>query len=392
MHCDETINIESSIIRLDELKAFFMKQREREEKLPKANPTYFEDIQTHMKPSWRETMAYWMLDVANTFEMTDDTIGAALYIFDRYFSVHQVTRSTEVQQISLIGLWIATSFYDFKPMTTPELMTLVEKHSSREEFSQPVLIDIQKKLLRFLNYNLGCPSASMFARDFIEVLNAFATVNDMPLDDGVFKRLHELVKNAIMKLITKAESIAFSNVSIGIAVVSVFWKMLFLDEDVFDAALSFLNLSKKDYESCYQWVDRAPSPVSVCDFASIDHSTPLMPQYFEHQPVQVFTHEQTQSPTRKRSRTKTSETTQTPKRKRPSIRKRKPNGLNLDNSSQPSDHDADELTQPSADNPSQPSGHDADEFAQPSADNPSQPSDHDADEFTQPSADEFTQP
>lgn len=254
-----------------DLKAIFNMQRRREVERVKPEPEYIRKIQT-MEENWRPRYGTWMLSLAESYGLVEDTVDAALYIFDRYFSGRTTVSIAESQKIVIVAMVIASRFYDVDPMTISEAVSVAPRE---EEFSRSALVATQLHLLALLDNRVAGPSAYMFARDFTDVLTVIASSRGTPIDPDTLEDFRYCVSKTLNDMIIRTEAVKLLNSSMGITAVIAFWTSMNLGQELLDLAITELGL--KDYaqrRECMELLltvaqelagssDRPPSPVAV---------------------------------------------------------------------------------------------------------------------------------
>lgn len=120
---------------------------------------FMEKIQKHeMAPSWRKRIVEWMMEAASEFEMNIDTVACAVNLMDRYLSEFQADKML-LQLLAMVSLAVASKMHEPHPITMEEMDLL-----SRGKFNRCDIRDVEKQLLKVVNWQVNPPTAHGMAR------------------------------------------------------------------------------------------------------------------------------------------------------------------------------------------------------------------------------------
>eukprot|EP00633_Aureoumbra_lagunensis_P003757 CAMPEP_0197285820 /NCGR_PEP_ID=MMETSP0890-20130614/1158_1 /TAXON_ID=44058 ORGANISM="Aureoumbra lagunensis, Strain CCMP1510" /NCGR_SAMPLE_ID=MMETSP0890 /ASSEMBLY_ACC=CAM_ASM_000533 /LENGTH=291 /DNA_ID=CAMNT_0042753655 /DNA_START=168 /DNA_END=1043 /DNA_ORIENTATION=+ len=127
------------------------------EELYQPNPTYIGLIQVDgMTEGWRHKITVWFDQLAESFNMSTETLSIATNYLDRYLSV-ETCDSLKFQLASVASIFLASKVEEATPFKTADFVTL-----SDGVFSAAELRFMELELLCTLNWHLHPPTFHTF--------------------------------------------------------------------------------------------------------------------------------------------------------------------------------------------------------------------------------------
>jgi hypothetical protein len=104
---------------------------------------------TGMQPQWRETIAQWYIQIAQTYQVPNHTVAVALNYFDRCVLANKGA-SVDLHLLALTCLTIASKFFEPRPITIAEAQNIVQLR-----YDQKAIVATEQRVLQLLDWKLN---------------------------------------------------------------------------------------------------------------------------------------------------------------------------------------------------------------------------------------------
>ncbi|KAI5661160.1 hypothetical protein M9H77_20483 [Catharanthus roseus] len=125
-------------------------------------PNYMEKVQRDITPTMREILVDWLVEVADEYKLVSDTLHLTVDYIDRFLSSHTLSR-TKLQLLGVSSMLVASKFEEINPPRVEEFCYMTDNTYTKEE-----VVNMELDVLKFLNYDMGNPTARTFIRIFME--------------------------------------------------------------------------------------------------------------------------------------------------------------------------------------------------------------------------------
>ncbi|KAF8064634.1 CYCA2-1 [Scenedesmus sp. PABB004] len=136
------------------------------ELLNRPNPRYLEAVQADMSPHMRCILVDWLVEVAQEYRLTSDTLHLTLNLLDRFLSVAAVPRE-ELQLAGIAAMWAAAKFEEIYAPTARNFCYITDN-----TYDQAELVAMEGRLLAALGWRLSVPTAKTFQRRYLQAAGA----------------------------------------------------------------------------------------------------------------------------------------------------------------------------------------------------------------------------
>jgi len=136
--------------------------REREKEVA-IDPDYLKTVQkpeNGITPRARSTLINWMMEVCVEFKVTSETLYLSVGLVDRYLSKCVVTRDI-LQLVGITAMFIAAKFEELDPPPVDDFV-----YVSADSFSAEQIINLERKMLQAIRWNLTSPFSLYFLRRY----------------------------------------------------------------------------------------------------------------------------------------------------------------------------------------------------------------------------------
>lgn len=109
----------------------------------------------------RTILVDWLVDVHVEFHLLQETIHTAISILDRYLQINTNLEKNVFQLVGVCALSLACKYEEMLAPLIDDFLYLCKNTYQRKE-----LIDMEKEMLKALNYDLGRPVSVIFLRRY----------------------------------------------------------------------------------------------------------------------------------------------------------------------------------------------------------------------------------
>ncbi|KXS20758.1 hypothetical protein M427DRAFT_51725, partial [Gonapodya prolifera JEL478] len=151
--------------------------RDEDQRLPIPN---FMHYQTEVTEQMRRTLVHWMSEVSNATRFCHRTLHLSINCVDRYLSARRVPR-TDLQLLGCVSLFVASKYEELPSnvLTISHVVRLCAGYYTRSDVHE-----MENRLLRVLNYDLGYQGCGAFLDSFEEA-NCLENPRLLRRDSGV---------------------------------------------------------------------------------------------------------------------------------------------------------------------------------------------------------------
>ncbi|XP_078180056.1 cyclin-A3-1-like [Carex rostrata] len=125
-------------------------------------PNYMETTQVDVTADMRGLLIDWLVDVAEEYNLVSDTLYLTVSYIDRFLSYNAVKKQ-RLQLLGATAMLIASKYEDIFPPHVVDVCLLTVGTYSKEE-----IVEMEKDVLRSLQYEMGNPTTMTFLRRFIK--------------------------------------------------------------------------------------------------------------------------------------------------------------------------------------------------------------------------------
>eukprot|EP00775_Hariotina_reticulata_P012254 gene12254-12391_t len=136
------------------------------ELLNRPNPQYVQHVQHELSTHMRCILVDWLVEVAQEYRLTSDTLHLTLNLLDRFLSVEPVIRE-ELQLAGIACMWVASKFEEIYAPTARNFCYITDN-----TYDQQQLVAMEARLLSTLNFTLAVPTAKTFQRRYLQAAAA----------------------------------------------------------------------------------------------------------------------------------------------------------------------------------------------------------------------------
>lgn len=119
-----------------------------------------------MTPHMRCILVDWLVEVAQEYRLTSDTLHLTLNLLDRFLSLEAVPRE-ELQLAGIACMWAASKFEEIYAPTARNFCYITDN-----TYDQQQLVAMEARLLSALNFQLAVPTAKTFQRRYLQAAAA----------------------------------------------------------------------------------------------------------------------------------------------------------------------------------------------------------------------------
>ncbi|KAL0921789.1 hypothetical protein M5K25_008898 [Dendrobium thyrsiflorum] len=124
---------------------------------------YMEKVQKNIiSANMRGILVDWLVEVAEEYKLVSDTLYLAVSYVDRFLSCNTV----EKQKLQLLGIscvLIASKYEEIEPPNVDDFCDITDNTYTKKE-----VVEMEAKILKFLNFEMGNPTVKSFLRNFIK--------------------------------------------------------------------------------------------------------------------------------------------------------------------------------------------------------------------------------
>lgn len=139
-----------------------------------------------IRPTMRSILIDWMIEVHGRFKLLQETLFLTVAIMDRFLQMEPKIVRQELQLVGLTAMFIASKFEE---MFAPEIHDFV--FMSDKAYTKDDILEMEYRILKALDFNLGRPLPLHFLRRYTKVATAVSDDVDV---------LHHTLSKYLMEL------------------------------------------------------------------------------------------------------------------------------------------------------------------------------------------------
>uniref|UniRef100_A0A7R9XMB7 Cyclin N-terminal domain-containing protein n=1 Tax=Polyblepharides amylifera TaxID=1486889 RepID=A0A7R9XMB7_9CHLO len=132
--------------------------------------SYMENVQRDISHAMRGILVDWMVEVAEEYKLSSDTLFLTVNLIDRILSQYTCARST-LQLVGITCMLIAAKYEEIYAPNVDDFCYITDNTYARLQ-----VLEMERKVLNMLGYNVGTPTVKTFARRYLRV--AESTMDD----------------------------------------------------------------------------------------------------------------------------------------------------------------------------------------------------------------------
>lgn len=126
-------------------------------------PNYMEKVQNDISINMRQTLVDWLVEVLEEYKLVSDTLYLTVSYVDRFLSSHALSRN-KLQLLGVCCMLIASKYEEISPPHVEDFCYITDNTYMKEE-----VVEMEEKVLEFLNFEMGTPTTKSFLRIFTRV-------------------------------------------------------------------------------------------------------------------------------------------------------------------------------------------------------------------------------
>jgi cyclin A len=150
---------------LDEYCADIYAELKRNELKYRPRPDYMESVQKDINQTMRGILVDWLVEVAEEYKLTSQTLFLTVSYVDRLLSVVSVHR-TKLQLIGITCMLLASKYEEIYPPSVDDFVYIADNTYTRSE-----VLRMETVLLNTLKFSLTSATTWEFARRFCKLGN-----------------------------------------------------------------------------------------------------------------------------------------------------------------------------------------------------------------------------
>jgi cyclin-A len=119
-----------------------------------------------MTPNMRCILVDWLVEVAQEYRLTSDTLHLTVCLLDRFLSTEPIPRE-ELQLAGIAAMWAAAKFEEIYAPTARSFCYITDN-----TYDAAQLVDMEARLLAALEFRLAMPTAKTFQRRYLQAAAA----------------------------------------------------------------------------------------------------------------------------------------------------------------------------------------------------------------------------
>ncbi|KAL9233909.1 hypothetical protein vseg_008843 [Gypsophila vaccaria] len=138
---------------------------------------YMEKVQRDVTSGMRGILVDWIIEVSEEYKLVPDTLYLTVNLIDRYLSGNYM----EKQKLQLLGVTCMLIASKYEEMNAPQVEDFC--YITANTYSKEEVLQMERKVLNFLCFQLSIPTAKTFLRRYIHAAQA---TNKIPSVDFEF--------------------------------------------------------------------------------------------------------------------------------------------------------------------------------------------------------------
>lgn len=140
-----------------------------------------------IKEHWRDIICEWAYNLVDHFDLPRDRVSVFANLLDRFLQKYLAEHPEGIakkhfQLLALTILYLTVKLDCHQGFLSMEMMI----HLSREKFTKAQMVEMEKEVLRTLEWKLHPPTSSVFLRHFLLLLDSDQHVNHDVIESARF--------------------------------------------------------------------------------------------------------------------------------------------------------------------------------------------------------------
>jgi cyclin A len=132
------------------------------------DPQYMETFQTDINATMREILVDWLVEVAEEYKLSSDTLYLSVWYIDRVLSVHPVPRA-KLQLVGVTCMLVAAKYEEIYAPQVDEFCYITDNTYERQD-----VLAMERTVLDALDFELTQPTVKTFLRRCLRAADADA--------------------------------------------------------------------------------------------------------------------------------------------------------------------------------------------------------------------------
>ncbi|KAB5541274.1 hypothetical protein DKX38_014248 [Salix brachista] len=121
-------------------------------------PNYMREVQNDVLVNMREILVDWLVEVAEEYRLVSDTLYLTVSYIDRFLSSQALSRNN-LQLLGVSCMLIASKYEEISPPNVESFCHITDNSCTKDQ-----VLDMEKQVLKSLNYEMGAPTTINFLR------------------------------------------------------------------------------------------------------------------------------------------------------------------------------------------------------------------------------------
>ncbi|KAL0743333.1 hypothetical protein Bca4012_084846 [Brassica carinata] len=147
---------------------------------------YMERVQPNINATMRTILIDWLVEVAEEFSLSPETLYLAVNCLDRYLSGNVITKAN-LQLLGVSCLMISEKYYDGGVRVPRRVESFV--YMTDDTYSRNELLEMESSVLSYLKFELTTPTAECFLSRFVRAAAQGEREDVIPLPSLLFESL-----------------------------------------------------------------------------------------------------------------------------------------------------------------------------------------------------------
>ncbi|XP_027332265.1 putative cyclin-A3-1 [Abrus precatorius] len=137
---------------------------------------YVQKVQRDVNANMRGVLVDWLVEVAEEYRLSSDTLFFSISYIDRFLSSNVLTRH-KLQLLGVSAMLIASKYEEIKPPEVEDFCYITDNTYSKEE-----VVNMEADILKSLKFQLGGPTVMTFLRRFSSVGQEGVDASDLKFE------------------------------------------------------------------------------------------------------------------------------------------------------------------------------------------------------------------
>ncbi|XP_034927874.1 G2/mitotic-specific cyclin C13-1 [Populus alba] len=137
---------------------------------------YMREVQDDVSGNMREILVDWLVEVAEEYRLVSDTLYLTVSYIDRFLSSQALSRNN-LQLLGVSCMLIASKYEEISP---PQVESFC--HITDNTYTKDQVLDMEKQVLKSLNYEMGAPTTINFLRILLKAAQENCESSDLQFE------------------------------------------------------------------------------------------------------------------------------------------------------------------------------------------------------------------